>query len=406
MKNNLFILIILACFSFACQQTNPTSTTESATAQTLEIPELLDRHPDLRQGTEWDQIQRLYVSQQQALSKNPNNGEAFLNLAQIFINEARITGEHGHYYPGALTLTDNGLATVELTDDLRFRLLSVKASVELSQHDFEQALQTAQAAVALNPYNAQIYGALVDANVELGRYEEAVAMADKMVSIRPDLRSYSRVSYLREIHGDVEGAIEALKLAVSAGFPGQEATCWARLTLGELYETYGDTEAAKQQYELALAERQDYPFAIAKLANLKFAEGELEAAEMDLLRAAAIIPEFSFYIDLAELYAQSGDEEKATETLDEVLLMLEDDVKNGHQMDMEYAFLYLDSYGDAQEALVYAKKEFERRPDNIDVNLLMAKIYDKLDDQAAVDRHLAVANRTHSKHPDLLALAQ
>ncbi len=406
MKNNLFILIILACFSFACQQTNPTSTTESATAQTLEIPELLDRHPDLRQGTEWDQIQRLYVSQQQALRKNPNNGEAFLNLAQIFINEARITGEHGHYYPGALTLTDNGLATVELTDDLRFRLLSVKASVELSQHDFEQALQTAQAAVALNPYNAQIYGALVDANVELGRYEEAVAMADKMVSIRPDLRSYSRVSYLREIYGDVEGAIEALKLAVSAGFPGQEATCWARLTLGGLYETYGDTEAAKQQYELALAERQDYPFAIAKLANLKFAEGELEAAETDLLRAAAIIPEFSFYIDLAELYAERGDEEKATETLDEVLLMLEDDVKNGHQMDMEYAFLYLDTYGDAQEALVYAKKEFERRPDNIDVNLLMAKIYDKLDDQAAVDRHLAVANRTHSKHPDLLALAQ
>ena len=51
-------------------------------------------------------------------------------------------------------------------------------------------------------------------------------MADKMVSIRPDLRSYSRISYLREIHGDMPGAIEAMKMAIQAGYPGYEDRAW------------------------------------------------------------------------------------------------------------------------------------------------------------------------------------
>lgn len=406
MKNNLIILTILAMLTIACQTEQPLDTEQHTTIKPLEIPDLLDRHVDLRHGTEWDQIQRLYVAQQQALHKDQANGESWLTLAQIFINEARITGEHGHYYPAALAVVDKGLAGVERSDDLRFRLLSTKASVELSQHDFEQALKTAQEAVQLNPYNAQIYGALVDAHVELGEYEKAVEMADKMVSIRPDLRSYSRVSYLREIHGDIPGAIEAMELAIAAGFPGQETSCWARLTLGELYETYGEQSLAKQQYEMALAERPDYPFAMAKLAVLQQEAGELEGAEQQLMKAAEIIPEFGFYVDLAALYRLQGRSEKAEETLAEVLLMLEDDVKNGHQMDMEYAFLYLDMFDDPQEALVYAKKEYDRRPENIDVNLLMAKIYERLGDEAATERHVQKAGRTHSIHPDLIALAQ
>jgi len=84
------------------------------------------------------------------------------------------------------------------------------------------------------PYNAFVYGILVDANVEMGNYDTAVDKADKMVSIRPDLRSYSRISYLREIHGDNTGAIDAMKLAVDAGAAGDEATEWGQNTTGKI----------------------------------------------------------------------------------------------------------------------------------------------------------------------------
>lgn len=404
MKINLFIILLLSVITWSCQA--EAKTEQSSSLQDIDIPKLLDRHADLRQGTEWDQIQRLYVAQQQALRKAPQKAEPYLKLAQIFINEARITGEHGHYYPAALEVIGTGLEQPDSDKDLRFRMLSTRASVELSQHDFDNALTTAQEAVEINPYNAQIYGALVDANVELGNYTEAVAMADKMVSIRPDLRSYSRVSYLREIHGDVDGAIEAMKMAVAAGYPGQEATSWARLTLGELYETYGYPKEAKAQYELALAEREDYPFAMASLAKMKIKEGDLAGAEKQLLDAAVIIPEVGFYTDLADIYKQRGEQEKLDKTLAEVQEMLQDDVDSGHRMDMEYAFLYLELYESPKQALVYALQEYDRRPENIDVNRLLARIYTELGDQQLADQHKVKAGRTNSRHPELLALAE
>jgi len=402
MKFNLITLLLLALFTWSCQ--SESNSQQASSTQDIDLPKLLDRHADLRQGTEWDQIQRLYVTQQQALRKDPQDAEAYLKLSQIFINETRITGELGHYYPAALEVIKTGLAQPLVSPDLRFQMLSTRASVELSQHDFPNALATAEEAVKLNPYNAQIYGALVDANVELGNYTEAVAMADKMVSIRPDLRSYSRVSYLREIYGDVDGAIDALKMAVAAGFPGQEATCWARLTLGGLYETYDYPAKAKEQYELALAEREDYPFAMAKLATLKTEEGDLKGAEEELLAAAAIIPEVSFYTDLASIYKQQGDQEKLKETLAEIQLMLQDDVDSGHRMDLEYAFIYLELYESPEQALAYAQQEYERRPDNIDVNRLLARIYSAMGNQSLADQHLVKASVTNSKHPELIAL--
>ena len=109
-----------------------------------------------------------------------------------------------------------------------FEALTFKALIHLSQHHFTEGLEVAERAKKINPYNAFIHGILVDANVELGNYTAAVAAADKMISIRPDLRSYSRISYLREIHGDYKGAIEAMQLAVDAGVPGEEGTEWAR----------------------------------------------------------------------------------------------------------------------------------------------------------------------------------
>lgn len=404
MKFNLITLLLLALFTWSCQ--SESNSQQASSTQDIDLPKLLDRHVDLRQGTEWDQIQRLYVTQQQALRKDPQDAEAYLKLSQIFINEARITGEHGHYYPAALEVIKTGLAQPEVSPDLRFQMLSTRASVELSQHDFTNALATAEEAVKLNPYNAQIYGALVDANVELGNYTEAVAMADKMVSIRPDLRSYSRVSYLREIYGDVDGAIEALKMAVAAGFPGQEATCWARLTLGELYETYGYPAKAKEQYELALAEREDYPFAMAKLATLKTEEGDLKAAEEELLAAAAIIPEVGFYTDLASIYKQQGNQEKLDAILAEIQVMLQDDVDSGHRMELEYAFIYLELYESPEQALAYAQQEYERRPNNIDVNRLLARIYSEMGNQQLANQHLVKASVTNSKHPELLALGK
>ncbi len=47
---------------------------------------------------------------------------------------------------------------------------------------------------------------LVHAQLELGRYAAAGRSLRQMIDLRPDLASYARVSYFRELHGDFPGA--------------------------------------------------------------------------------------------------------------------------------------------------------------------------------------------------------
>ena len=42
-----------------------------------------------------------------------------------------------------------------------------------------------------------------------------------MIDRRPNLAGYARVSYVRELRGDLPGAVEAMRLAVAAGGPAR-----------------------------------------------------------------------------------------------------------------------------------------------------------------------------------------
>ena len=379
--------------------------------KTLEFPKLLDRSEALRYGKEWDEVQNFYSAQCSALRLNPQDFEARLKLAECFIQEARVTGEHPHYYPAAMEMVEGvirGLETKTTPNikekDLLFRALSHKASIQLSLHDFAAAKTTAEMAIALNPYNAYILGCLVDAHVELGQYAKAVEVCDKMVSVRPDLRSYARVSYLREIHGDPKGAIQAMEMAVSAGYPGYEQTEWARLQLGQMHEKYGDDKQAEMQYKMALEFRPNYPFALGALAGLESKKGNQTKALELLHQAADIVPEIGFYIDMAKIYREQGNKETFSKLIPEIEAMFQEDMAAGHNMSMEAARFQLEIKGDTGKALELLQNEQKNRSENIDLSRLLAEIYLKAGDKTASREALARANATNSKDPELLKL--
>lgn len=397
----IFIFLTVVLLS-ACSQEKKEMNASSSSV--VNIPALIQRGEAIQSGKEWETVQNYYGKNKKALLEDKNALEPRLELAQLFVQEARITGEHGHYYPAALQMVEEILALNPTDPSLKFMTLATKASVLLSQHEFTAALATAESAVELNPYNSQVYGALVDAHVELGNYEKAVEMADKMVSIRPDLRSYSRVSYLREIYGQIDGAIEAMEMAVAAGAPGQEQTAWARLTLGNLYQNYKTLEQAEMNYQIILQERPNYPFAIAALADIAMERKDYVKAEELLEQAKAIIPEVGFYEQLAHLYQQTGRTEAMQNTIKEIFVMLEDDVVHGHNMNLEYASIHRDLTGNLEEALKYAEEEYKKRPNNIDVNRLLGSIYTKKNENVEAAKYISKATITGSKHPDLAEL--
>ncbi len=381
------------------------SCSSKSTVQTKSIvPELLDRSEGIQLGKEWDHVQNSYMDLKTSIDQDQKNIQSLLELTALFIQEARVTGEHGHYYPAALALSDTVLNQKHITSDQQYTALVQKAGVQLSLHDFADALITGRKALMLNPQNAQVYGVLVDAYVELGQYQKAIVAADQMIRIKPDIRSYSRVSYLREIHGDIEGAISAMTMAIKSGFPGYEETAWAMLTLGELYQRYGQFDQAKKTYEEILNVRPDYPFAIAALADLKIQNGDLASAEQDLNVAINHIPEFGFNVQLAQIYKKQNREAEFKFIIEEIFAMLEDDIAAGHNMTMEYADIHLDLLDDPNQALTLASTEYNKRPDNIDVNMQMARIYRALNNTEMVQKHMADASITNSKHPDLASL--
>ncbi|HOY18273.1 MAG TPA: hypothetical protein PLC89_13290, partial [Haliscomenobacter sp.] len=120
---------------------------------------------------------------------------------------------------------------------------------------------------------------------------------------------------------------------------------------------------------------------------------------------ANIIPEVGFYEELAKVYKLQGKKEACEKTVQEIWPMLADDEAHGHNMNLEYASIYADVVGDLKKALKYALKEYEIRPDNIDVNRKLALIYQDMGNSSKAVEHMAKASKTNSKHPELKQLA-
>ncbi|MEO7524261.1 MAG: hypothetical protein ABIT58_09215 [Ferruginibacter sp.] len=404
-KNYLYIALIvlfLASVGFVVSRYN----NKTAAAANMEYS-LLPRQETDQNNAEWkfakNNIDRLLAR----VKKNPADSKSGIALANAYITESRISGNSA-YYDKAAMASVNKILELKPAD---FEALTLKSLLFLSQHHFADGLTTAEAAQKINPENAFVYGLLIDGNVEMGNYPAAVDAADKMVSIRPDIRSYSRIAYLREIHGDYAGAIDAMKMAVTAGAAGQETTEWCRVQLGKLYEATGDINKALFEYQLTLAARPGYAYALAGLARIASSEKKYDSAIYYYQQANARISDYGIKENLAFSYQLNGNKVAA----DSLYALLIDQMSNnakrenndasiGHYADREMAYVYLHT-GNLDKALEHALAEYNRRPKNIDVNETMAWVYYNKKDYAKALTYIAPAFSTQNNNPALLCIA-
>ncbi|GAB3634850.1 hypothetical protein GCM10027422_04400 [Hymenobacter arcticus] len=371
------------------------------------LPAPKDRIGNLALGGEWVNTKASMEGLLAKLRTDPNDQKSRLLLAEAYMQEGRVTGNHPYYDAAAMQL----LQEVLKTDPENFEALCCQASLSLTQHHFSQGLALAEQAQAINPQSGYVYGLLTDANVELGRYDQAVKMADKMNQVRPDLTAYTRVSYLREIHGDMPGAIQAMDMAVKAGYNGLEQTEWSRVALGHLYEVSGQLDKAQGYYEQALAMRPNYAYALAGLARVAAAHKDYATAIKNLNLARATVKDYAFTDELVDVYRLNNQPAEAEKMAQESVEMLADAAKQandneelGHYTDRELAYAYLKT-NELDKALEHAKIEYARRPDNIDVNETLAWVYYKRGNFAEALKYMTVARRTNSQNPVLLCRA-
>ena len=119
-------------------------------------------------------------------------------LASAYLQKARETGDLA-YQARAETLLRRALAR----DPRDAGAVVELGTLAASRHDFRRALALARRARALAPGSPAHFPLLVDALVELGRFRAAERALQRFADLRPGLPAYARVSYLRELRGDL-----------------------------------------------------------------------------------------------------------------------------------------------------------------------------------------------------------
>jgi tetratricopeptide (TPR) repeat protein len=285
----------------------------------------------------------------------PGDWQAMASLGLAYVQEARVTADPS-YYPKAEGILR---ASLEAHPQANEGAEVGMAALAAARHDFAAALRFGRRAQRANPYDGNVYGVIGDAQIELGRYEAAFATFQRMVDTEPNVASYARVSYARELQGDVRGAVEAMTAARAiAGTRGDEA--WASFQLGELWWNAGSVARADRAYGFGIEADPDYVPNAAGLAKVAWARGDLDAAIAGYEDVVRRYPTPEYVTALGDLYTLAGDAPAAARQYD--LVRAETDLFEaaGVDVDLELA-TFETEHGDPRAALRAARAEWGRR---------------------------------------------
>ncbi len=235
-------------------------------------------------------------------------------------------------------------------------------SLALIRHEFRSALRHGTRAKRLLPGSARPYGVIGDALVELGRYDEAFRAYDRMISLKPNLAAYARVAYARELTGDLEGALEAMRLALEAAAGEPEPSAWSLVELAKLELTLGRVADARRHVLGALRVFPGYPSARYELARVEIAAGRVRAATRAARRAAEAVPTataVALYADLLDRAGRGQEARRQRATVGVIDRLLR---SNGVRVDLESALHRADLGTAPAETVVLARRARAERP--------------------------------------------
>lgn len=296
------------------------------------------------------------VARQATVKARPREPEGYVLLASSYLQKVRETGD-GSFYERASEAVDRALAL----DPGNAGALTERGALRLARHDFDGALADGLAARKAAPAAVRPYGVVVDALVELGRYGEAERTLQRMISLKPDLASYARVSYLRELNGDLAGAVQAMELAVAAGGSVAENGAYAGTLLGDLQFTRGRYALARAEYREAMARVPGYAPALAGLARVDAATGRLGRAIERLREVVSRLPLPQYVVALGEAQLAAGDRAAAARDLELVRVQQRDLGGAGVDTDVELAIFEAD-HGSPERAVALAERAWTAAP--------------------------------------------
>jgi tetratricopeptide (TPR) repeat protein len=291
----------------------------------------------------------------QRLAAGPDDAATLRDLGLALLQRVRETAD-----PSLYAQAEEALERAHrLAPDDPLVLVGI-GGLELGKHQFAKSLQTSADALAISPSLPAALAVKVDALVELGRYEDAAAAAGELLALRVDLTSLARVSYLRELHGNIDGAVAAMRQAAASPAIAPENTAYVQTLLGNLLVYAGRPDQAADAYDAALATVPNHAAAIAGLGRLAVGRVDLDEAIRGFEQASAILPLPEYVIALGEAEEARGDSAAAAKSYDLARAETRLFVAAGVDVDLELALFEAD-HGDAAKAVQLAEAAYATR---------------------------------------------
>ncbi len=189
---------------------------------------------------------------QRALELDPNFAAAKTMLAWTYLIDATygFSGSRILAFKRAVTLAQEAAAM----DDTQPEVHSLLGGIHLLQREYEDAIAEGERSIALNPNNAMSYVLLSQSMRFAGRFDEAVALAERAIRLSP----YYPASYLTALAhayhdaGRYEEALASYQQLLSRCEKGECSSLWAHIGLAGVYMELGREEEARQHAEEVL----------------------------------------------------------------------------------------------------------------------------------------------------------
>jgi tetratricopeptide (TPR) repeat protein len=293
------------------------------------------------------------ISQLQQRIREDRNVELWLDrLGWAFVAKARES-----FDPGFYKLAEQCARCIEKRNPQSQEATLLRAYVLLNLHRFKESETLARRLVQQRGLSFD-YGLLGDALMEQGKLGDAVEAYQLMMNLKPDLRAYARAAHMRWLKGDLEGAIEAMQLAVSAASPSDaESASWVNTRLAFYEFQAGRVNEAEQRCALAFSLQNNYPPTLLLKGKMLLAQNRLSEAVDALQNAVKLNPLPEYQWMLAEALRVAGKENEASEIEAQLC-------QRGASNDPRTLALYLATRHESPEtALRLARAELDSRSD-------------------------------------------
>ena len=309
---------------------------------------------------------------QSRVKRHPEDAAGFAGLGAAYLQKGRETGDAADFESArsalekSLDLLSNDPAAAFATTQM--------AVVCMAEHRFDDALAWAQKALALGAGDPSPWAIAGDALADMGDYTAAVDAYSKLESpfgsqdekLAFSYQHDTRMSFLRFVSGDTQGAIDlmnsAVRTAIATHMPA-ENIAWTHYQLGEEFLQAGQVTAAGKAYVTALNWYPGYYRGLAGLAKVRVAQANYQDAIALYTKALAVVPYPEYAAALGDVYRKIGDSENAKKQYElvEFIGRLSEINQEIHNRDL--ALFYADHDVKLDQSLILARKELEVRRD-------------------------------------------